>query len=509
MNAEEQSPLSEGPGRKTAVWLVAGCTTLVVALGSLFVTSHPLWFDETASLYISREWGAMWETLLHHETNMWLYYILLNLWQTFGRDEATVRSLSILAAAASVPFVWALGRIVFDEKRAVIAAFLFSINIFVIHYSQAARGYTMLLFLVTVSSYLFARAIEQPSLGRWLWYAVVSALAVYAHLFGFLAVGAQLCSLVALERRQIPWKKMIAGAAMFAFLLLPMVIFQSLFTGQADWIERPTLHDIYTAVRSLAGTSLLFLALYVPLTTVAFVGAWKSIVHGTDSRQRWRITYIVLLLIAPVATIVVFSLAVKPMLVPRYLIFCVAPFVILAADGWRRVTRTWLQVFFAIVLVGATARGLVAYYTTPTHEDWKNVASFVSQNGSQGDAVIFYAYFLKIPFEYYFERADINNPAVDLIDVASAPWRGHPGRLSDLPDSDRDRLDYIYKHYRRVWAVLGYDLPAKLGREAESAELREMISGNLHLAGSYEFDEIRLMLYESVASDSSHLPPVP
>ncbi len=497
------------PVKSGTAWLespasvVTGCLALAFALGLFRIGHLSISFDESASLYISRQWGEMWGTLLHHETNMWLYYILLNLWQAVGRSEFMVRLLSLISAAATIPVVWKLGSILFDRKRATVATFLISVNVLVIHFAQIARGYSLLLFLVSLSSYLFARAIQQPTRGRWLWYAIVSALAVYAHLFAFLALGAQVLSLVVLGWREIPWKQMLVGAVVFFLLLVPMIVFQSLFTGQADWIQRPSLHDVYTAVRTLAGTSMVFIAVYVPLAVISLVGKWRSL-RSDQGQARWKYLYSVFLLIAPFAVIVPFSYAVKPMLVPRYMIFCVTPFVLLVADGWYRLPRTWWRIVFVVALIATTTKGLVEYYQRPSHEDWRSVAAFVSQNGQAGDAVVFYAYFIKIPFEYYFDQPAESRPSMSLIDVASAPWRGHPGRLSDLPDPDFARIALLHQHHQRLWAVLGYDLPEELGRKAESAEIQKVIHKEYRLSHSYTFDEITLQLYE--AQDKS-LPP--
>jgi mannosyltransferase len=490
---------------ESPAWVIGGSAAILTLMGLIRIGHSSISFDESASLFISREWTAMWETLLHHETNMWLYYILLNFWQAIGRSEFVVRFLSVIFAVATVPVVWGSGRILFDRRRAAVATILFSVNILVIQYAQNARGYTLLLFLVSLSSYLFVRAIEERSVGLWLWYAVASALAVYAHLFGFLALGAQVISLVVLGRHDIPWKHMLTGAAFFLLLLVPMIVFQSLFTGQADWIQRPSLHDVYTAVRSLAGTSPVFIAVYVPLAMVSIIGIWRS-VQGQQDRARWKNVYPVFLLVAPFAVIVPFSYALKPMLVPRYMIFCVVPFVLLVADGWSRVPQRGWQTLFAAVLIGTTAMGMVKYYSRESHEDWRSVASFVSQHGADGDAVVFYAYFVQIPFAYYFDRPGIHRAPIELVDLASAPWRGHPGKLSDLPDPDYGRIARLHDHHKRLWAVLGYDVPEELGRKTESAEIQHALGESYHLLHSWEFDEITLKLFETpdtASADSS------
>lgn len=154
-----------------------------------------------------------------------------------------------------------------------------------------------------------------------------------------------------------------------------------------------------------------------------------------------------------------------------------------------------------ILLIGTSIKGFVSYYDSPDRENWKKVASFVSQRGATGDVVMFYAYFLKIPFEYYFGRPDIAKKEIKVIDIASAPWRGHSGSTSDLPDPDMERIRTLGDRYRRVWLVLGYDRSIKLGRDTEREQIQNEIEKWFTLSSSYDFADIRLNCYTSNGSD--------
>ena len=93
-----------------------------------------------------------------------------------------------------------------------------------------------------------------------------------------------------------------------------------------------------------------------------------------------------------------------------------------------------------VVFVALTAKGLVELYGTPKREKWRSAAALVAARGEMNDAVIFYAYFTKITFEYYFPSHRSHETGIALLDIASGPWRGAKGHASDLPDPDRGRV---------------------------------------------------------------------
>src|SRR6202011_1466619 len=106
---------------------------------------------------------------------------------------------SLFCGVALIPVIYLLGKELFKQSVGLLAAVLVALNLFQIQYSQEARAYSLVVLLVTNSSLLFVRFLKQQSTTYWIAYVVVSALAVYAHIFAVLVLGAQVASLIFLS----------------------------------------------------------------------------------------------------------------------------------------------------------------------------------------------------------------------------------------------------------------------------------------------------------------------
>src|SRR5207245_2337046 len=71
----------------------------------------------------------------------------------------------------------------------------------------------------TVASYLFVRGLERPSWTVWIAYAIVSALAAYAHFFALLVPLAHATSLLFVRPELLPWRKLVGSACLLVVLL--------------------------------------------------------------------------------------------------------------------------------------------------------------------------------------------------------------------------------------------------------------------------------------------------
>src|SRR5271167_284051 len=256
-NADSKVGIGDGfpRGSVSVVWLGA-----IVALGAALRLVAPgnksFWLDEIASVVITRLPNqAFWAMLWHHEGNMALYYLLLRPWLHFGVSEANVRLHSAIVGIASIPLMYALGRHLFGENPARLAALFFAINACAIAVSQEARGYSLLVLGVVASTYLFVRLIERPTFLIACAYGVVTGLTLYCHYFGMLVPAAQAISLTALPKGR-PWKQLAVAASIIGLAAVPvlwMIHIQDI--GHISWVEGPSLLEVYHLGAYLAAGS--------------------------------------------------------------------------------------------------------------------------------------------------------------------------------------------------------------------------------------------------------------
>ncbi|HZQ96365.1 MAG TPA: hypothetical protein VFA67_15230, partial [Candidatus Sulfotelmatobacter sp.] len=124
-SAAVNNPTAASPTRVSRGWphwitillLFAVC----VALRLICLACKPFWFDEAFSVEVARlDWPNFLHLLWWREANMSLYYLLLRAWLHFGQSPYFIRSLSVVFAAATLPAVYGLTRLLFDRRVAVL-----------------------------------------------------------------------------------------------------------------------------------------------------------------------------------------------------------------------------------------------------------------------------------------------------------------------------------------------------------------------------------------------------
>ena len=134
-------PIPALPRREAVA--VLGIMLLAAALRFYRLDALPLWQDEAASLvHASRPFFSIWGVDIHPP----LYYLLLHLWLVFGDSAFALRSLSALIGIATVPLVFAAGRVIGGARLGLIATLLLAIAPYHLRYTQEARMYALMTF---------------------------------------------------------------------------------------------------------------------------------------------------------------------------------------------------------------------------------------------------------------------------------------------------------------------------------------------------------------------------
>lgn len=455
---------------------VGGSALLPIALAALLclagIGSKSLWGDEAFSVALARSsWGEFWHMIFEREVNMSLYYVLLKLWTTFGSSEAWVRSLSALFAVGAVAAVYLLGSRLLGKFTGFVAALLLAVNAFFVHYAQETRGYSLVLLLVALSTYLFVICLDEPTTPNVLAYTVVSAAAAYAHFFALFAIAAQLVTLV-VAHRQRARRRLLPGFAVMGILLAPLILFVLGRNGdQINWIPRPTVGNFVHSVRSLTGESRGLLLGYAILVAVALAVAYRERRH----RDRWPWVLLVASVAVPVVGSFVVSYA-KPIFISRYLIVSLPGLVVLAAAGIVRFRPRALGALALAAVLILSSRTLRYWYADYKKEDWRSATSFVLERTQPGDAAVFYRPGVRIPFDYYVTRNDRAYPLDPLF--PQARYGRFDLRRDRVRVPDLRALSVSERLAQRVWLVTGNYAPADV-RRPEQKKIEQQLA---HLA---------------------------
>ena len=474
---------------------------VIIAAGAvlrfLYLGRKSFWLDEGVSVTLARlDLSNLLHILWRREANMALYYGLLRLWLHFGSGDYFVRSLSALFSLAAIPVIYVLGKRLFGSTAGLLAAALFSAHAWQVRYAQEARSYSLYVLLTSLSCLFFLAGIAKPTRRNWMSYTVCSVLAIYSHFFAVLVVAAQWAAFYFLSADRQVAAEFRRSLKFIALLFLPLAVFiVSRGTGPLSWISRPSLADLHRFLLDLAGNGGdPLLLLYVGCCAVAVAGARMR--GRRLPFESWRYLFLLSWLLAPIAITLGFSL-IRPVFLPRYLLACVAPLVLLAAAGLAGLRPRWLPAAVLIAMLALSLRGTAAYYRADfdlAREDWRDATRYTLQDARTGDGILFHSAQARMPFEYYAARCPERH---ELRIIFPAYGAGERLSYQDfLANAKNAPLTAIPSRYHRVWLVLAHNQVKDGAPDLTTAAIEQFLAGHYELEDTRRFaGNIEVRLY--------------
>ena len=377
----------------------------------------------------------------------------------FGHSEVGLRSLSVLAGVLATAGVMYAARLARDPLSGLFAGLLFATSTFQIQYSQEARPYALLAAaatLVLCSVLLLDREIRSSSAkdglsGRAILFAVLTGIslslvcwlhnlgAAFAASSGAVMAARGLCGQQPSRSRWIRATVIAGSTALVATLpLFPMLASQTGNSVAASfWVEPITLEAVLNTVSSIFGVEYLWLpklseeVVRFALLTV-LVGLFVVGLLDTWRRGR-RVTTALMFATAflPLLIVIAVSAAVRPILLPRTLIFSGAPFLIGVALGIRALPQRTMFVVMG-ALVALFLKGAYGYFETFSKEPWRETVQKIRDEARSGDIEILVPNSTSLPFDYYksmggaFPASAVPIPASFPAPGSTAPTGRHP-----------------------------------------------------------------------------------
>jgi mannosyltransferase len=487
------------------VLTLALLSAVATVLRFLFLARKPFWFDEAFSVEIARlSWHDFVRLLWWREGNMSLYYVLLRGWLHFGSSPFYIRSFSVLVSVATLPAIFWLSCKLFDRRVGLIAVALLSFNAYHIRYAQEARSYSLFVLLATLSSGFFVECLwarEPSERNRW-GYVLTSVLAVYAHLYALLLVAAQWLSVrtrgaisPAMDRRWIRRTWIWIGLA-----VLPLLVFVSKTgAGQIRWLQRPGSRDLLDYWEHLAGNAgLPLLLLYAAACVAAILPVRQRLFKRAGDWDVWRLQFLLIWLMFPVALTVVLSLA-RPVFLGRYLIFCLPALIILAAAGLARVRKAWMLGVCLAALLLLSLQGTLSYYDHDfdLERDGSEAATnYIYDHAQPGDAILFHIAEGRVPYEFFSSLRE----ARDSRGGTAGPvilFPRHGDRLDYRDVTGKPSSEFLHAvpgQYARLWVVLMSN--GDPGHpDATTLMIEQMLGESLPRVEQVQFPRVEVRLY--------------
>ncbi len=519
----------------SAAFSLSAVVLIAAVLRFADIGGKSIWLDEAFSIALARaSWTGFVHMLRTQEANMSLYYLLLRAWLSMGQDEATIRALSAIFGTLTIPVVYALGSYLFNKRAGVCAALFLAIDPMQLWAAQEARGYSLAVFLISCSTWAFAhivgagaperalRAGSSSASGRsgpgsrtfW-WaalYACTSALALYAHFYCAFVLLAQWLSLAGRPRwgrGEGWWGQLLASAAAAGLLLVPLMLFFLRGPhGNIEWLGdalRTGIPRTLMAAHTVGG--------FVGIigyggAIIAVIIAAAATLRRDGTAHYWGRLLVLLWVAIPVAIPLAITILLKPVLDPRYLVVCIPGFALTAAamvaTRRRPGALAWAALVTIVLFEGAGDWG---YFAGVRKEDWRDATRDLLADARQGDVAMFYAPYVRRPFDYYAGQSGRSHPDPVILypDTTYADFQTTrpAGTLTSAVDQARATA-------LRTWVVLSHHTgaPDSACAGALDAALRSAFSD----MEQRDYPTVTVRLYRRAASsttaaDAGILPP--
>lgn len=370
----EPEPLTN-PRLTVLAWLVPLVTA--GAMGSWRLCTAALSEDELATWgMVTARWADFRSVVAHVDVTLAPYYVLMRLWVALvGDADWLLRLPSVLFAAGAAGFVAAIGIRLGGRRAGLTAGLLFAVLPTVSRYAQDARPYALVMLVAAGSTYALLRLLDRPCWPGYLRYAGTVILLGLAHVVALLlllAHGAMVARDIGSRRRLLAWS---AAASIGVASTVPLLLAgRSQSRNQIGWIPPLSWTGLAQTPERMFGTAVI-------------AGAVVAL-GMTAMSLRSPVRVATLWALLPAAGLAV-AATVMPLWVPRYLLFVLPAWALLAALALHRLTI--LRCLVAVLGIGLLAVPAQTTIRTGHGHDLasRDIALVLRANQLPGDAVLF------------------------------------------------------------------------------------------------------------------------
>jgi Dolichyl-phosphate-mannose-protein mannosyltransferase len=416
--------------RQRRPWLIVGAL-VVIGLVLRVVLLRSIWVDEAISIHQAHmSLGGMLDNLRATDRHPPLHYLIL--WLTvrlFGDGELAVRGPSILASAALIPVLFALGRELFDRRTGLVAAGFATVAPLIIWYGQEARMYSLFMLLGALALWAQVKVLRDGRNRYWAAYAGITIALLYTHYFALVPIAIQqvVFAVAAWKRAQAghPARSLVIGIWLTWLALL--IAAAPLASFAADQFSHSQAAGMgfggapsAAAPLSIPGSSASVYAIlsnfvwaiwgYHPNSTMLQIAAlWPLLMLlslALMGQRRSASTRVVLALaLGPVVALLLIGLVKRDLFEIRYFIATVPMMMLLLARAAAGGPRRRMPAIVATAALGLTlVAGLADQQLNPNNPrdfDFRGALEKIRSEARPGDTVLYAPDYLRDVVGYY------------------------------------------------------------------------------------------------------------
>lgn len=390
-------------------WLSITTLFMLACAIRIFKLNMGFWRDEVVTLteFVPLPWLEIIKTVPY--PNNHLFYTLLCKLSilTFGEKEWSARLPAMIFGALTPPTLYLVLRKRFSQLVSFGAGLFLAIHYWAVWFSQDARGYSGLIFLSLLSTWLFLEFIEQAQWKQAFAYVLTAGISVYFHLYGLFIIFGQFLWLFILCLRR---------RAKIRLLLLPLgAVFLGgiIYLPAADQLYQYAItYGTHIKNREL---DLIFLKKFLLSLTGSFNGR-ISLLLGLSALPGFYLAIkkcpsgIAIYLLSAFLVLISTGLA-RVFIYPRFLSYLLPIFSLSLAQSLELIVQktsalfkspffSFLLTFFlASIFCFCLISGLITYFQTGKSEA-KKVAEYLKATYPNRELVILGS--VSLSFSYYY-----------------------------------------------------------------------------------------------------------
>jgi len=412
------------------------------------------------------------------------YFLMMHYWiKLFGQSEFALRLPSAVFGVMSIYIMFLLARRLFNnEKTALLSSYLLAVSTINIYYSQCARPYSIVVFLVLMSFLFLLRALEKNTKPLWATYICFTLFSLLINTSTLPILICHLLFIVLFWTRYRSYIKPGRIALVFGLILLAYLPFLVMFirpniryidaAGRFSMLSLNTFMHHFNIFGGEIYQEIMYAnptrnpALIIPtnifgimLSMLCLAGVFNSLKARNRNRECKTVTLLTLWLAIPIVLPFIFSHLVAPVFGPvRYVLYVSCAYYLLIGKGVMSLKKNLrLLLLTFIVLMGLVS--LQEYYRVEKRTNWKNIANYIEQNIKDDEKTFLeISYPVQISFIehemlYYYKAPSITGIRLDKSSKGMSNKKIHdlkwkPARVEwrDLEEIDTEGIWLVVWH---------------------------------------------------------------
>ena len=326
----------------------------------LSIGNNDLWYDEILTFSLTSNQISFSESyFLSNELEGTPYlfnFFLRFFFKIFLYDIYIVKVFLVVISTACIISTSYLTYIITKDNSYVLAAFLVSFNVFLLEYSSELRVYTFLYFFSTLSIIFFIKYLDKKNIQRLFFFSFFTLINSFLHPFSLLIFFSFIIYLSLLFiQKKIIYEKL--NISLILLLVLNFLYYFYFYLNSENirdegWIQNVDIDFYYHYFfANFFGSRILgvtFLILMVYLLFKKFT-----------IKENYPFFFLILFLFSYILPLV-FSYLIKPILIPRYIIFVIISIIILVSSLLFKLENTNLKK--ALIILIYTIISLNTFY---------------------------------------------------------------------------------------------------------------------------------------------------